>query len=93
MCAEELLSRPFELNLSTILASRWSENDQMIRSPDDSGIVLDHDHGVPRITQSMEDRKYPRGVGLMQSDRRFVEDVERPGERGPEPRSARSGRA
>ena len=58
----------------------------MVGGADDGRVVLDDHDGVPLIAQSMQDADEALGVAWVESDRRFVEDVEGVDERRTERR-------
>jgi hypothetical protein len=86
LLVEELLGRAFEQDLAAVLSPGRAQHDQVIRPANDARVVLDHDHRVSRVAQSMEDREHACSVGCVESYRRLIQDVEGPRQRGAEPR-------
>ena len=62
-------------------ASLGSEVDDPVGLLHDVEVVLDRDHRVTPLDQSMQHRDQPVGVGEVQAGRRLVEHVERPAAR------------
>ena len=44
--------------------------------PNHTGFVLDNDNGVAQVTQVFQDFDQPAGVARVQTDARFVEDIQ-----------------
>src|SRR4051812_6970698 len=52
--------------------------ENVIRAADGIFIVFDDEDGVPKITQTLQGLEQPLVVALVQTDARFIENVENP---------------
>ena len=77
---EERVHRPGEDDLAARLARPRAEVDDAVGGPDDLGIVLDHDDGVPDVLERLEDPDEPLVVPGVEADAGLVEDEQRPDE-------------
>jgi hypothetical protein len=73
---EELFRIALPDDLSAVLPGAGAEVDEMIGAADRVFIVLDDDEGIPLVTQSHEGLEKGGVVAGMETDGRFVEDVE-----------------
>src|SRR6185437_8531341 len=71
-----LLHGPLGNNESAVLPRAWPKIDQMIRRAHRLLVMLHDDDGVAEVPQLSQRRKQPRIVALMQTDRRFIQDVQ-----------------
>ena len=71
----------FEEELSAEASGAGSEVNDAVGRLDHFGVVLDDDDRVAPVGQAAQDRQQPPRVGGMETDRRFVENIERPGQR------------
>ena len=69
--------RPVEDEVPALLAASGPQLDHVIRGANRLGIVLDDEHRVAAVAQAMEQPEQAVHVARMQTDRRFVEHVER----------------
>ncbi len=63
-------------------AGARADVEHMVGGADGVLVVLDHDHGVAEVAQSLQRFEQPRVVALVQPDRGLVEHVEHAGEAG-----------
>ena len=54
-----------------------AEVNDLVRRPNDTGFVLDHDHRVSQVAQSLQNFDQSTRVTEVQADARFIEHVER----------------
>ena len=67
-------------DLTSVLPGAGPDVDDVIGGADGLLVVLDDDHGVPEVAQAHQGVEQTPVVALVQSDRRFVEDVQHPHE-------------
>ncbi|VWM05150.1 Uncharacterised protein [Collinsella intestinalis] len=72
----ELLRRPGAHDLAPVLAGARSHINHVIGRADRILIVLDDDHGVAQITQTLERGDESLVIALMQADGGLIQDVE-----------------
>src|SRR4051794_27532994 len=81
---EEVLDRPGDHHLATVLAGTRADVDDPVRDPDGVLVVLDDDQGVPQVLEPNQGLDQPVVVPLVQADRGLVEDVEDTDQAGPD---------
>src|SRR5438128_5871225 len=76
----------FQLSLGHNFAAARSgartKIDNVVGRPDCFFVVLDHDHGVPEVSQPSQCAKQTRVVALMQTYARLVQNVKHAGQSG-----------
>ena len=72
----DLLRRPLRDHMPAVLAGPRPEVDEVVGRAHRALVVLDHDHRVAEIAESLERLDQLRVVPLVQPDRGLVEDVE-----------------
>ncbi len=77
---QQVRGRALEDELSAVLARAGPEIDDVVRGADGLFVVLDDHDGVAEIAQPRERRQQRTVVALVQTDRRFVEDVKDAGQ-------------
>ena len=73
---QHLGQRPRRHQFASAHARAGAEVEEVIRLAHGVLVVLDHDHGIPDVTQMPERVEQTIVVALVQADARFVEDVE-----------------
>ena len=68
--------------MSTVHPCPGTEIQNVIRSEDSLWIVLDQDHGIAQVSESLEGIEEPIGVSWMEADRGLVQHIGHAGERG-----------
>src|SRR3972149_4925755 len=74
--ARQPLRRPLGDDFSALIAGSRSHVDNVIGGQNRFRVMFDDDHAIALIAQLFEQREQPRVVDLMQSDARFVENIE-----------------
>ena len=77
-----LIGRALRHHVPAVLSGARPHVDQVVGGAHRALVVLDHEHGVAEVAQSLERLDQPVVVALVQSDRRLVEDVEHADQRG-----------
>src|SRR6266568_4935778 len=72
------LGRAFGDDLAARLSALGAKVDDVVGGLDHVEVVLDHDDGVARIHEAVQDLEETLDVGEMKAGRRLVEYVERP---------------
>ena len=75
--SDDILRRTLSDDAAARRAALGSEIDDPVSIGDDIEVVLDDDHRVAGVDQSMQDPDQLLDVRHVQSDRRFIEDVQR----------------
>ncbi len=83
---EHQLRRSLGDHLAAPFPGSRTEIDQPVRAPDQDRVVLDDEHRVAPRREIGEQLEQLRAIARVQSDRRFVEDVEGRGQTGAERR-------
>ena len=81
---ENLLRRALGDDFAAVASGARSHVDDMIGLKDRLLVMLDHQDGVPQVPQALQGLQQATVVALMQADRRFIEDIEDPDQRGPD---------
>ncbi len=80
----DFLRGPGRHHVAAVLTGSRSHVDEVIGGAHGALVVLDHQHRVPELSQPLERRDQLLVVALVKADRRLVEDVEHPDQRGPD---------
>ena len=78
----DLCRRPLRDDVAAVLTGPGAHVDEVIGRAHRPLVVLDDEHGVTEVPEAFECRDQLLVVPLVQPDRRLVEDVEHPHERG-----------
>ncbi len=81
---EQFRHRAGDHHLTAMLTGPWADVDGPICGPNRVLVVLHHDEGVAQGLQPQQGFDQPVIVALMQSDGRFVQDVEHSHQTGPD---------
>src|SRR5262245_41868911 len=73
----DVFRRPGRDDLAARLPAFRSEVDDPVRLLDHVEVVLDHEHGVPRVDEPLEHVEQLLDVGEVKTGRRLVKDVQR----------------
>jgi hypothetical protein len=81
---QDLFICAFGDQLSAVFACSGTQIENAVRRTHNVGIVLDDEDGVPEVAQIVQNLDQAVGVAGMQTDRWFVQNIERAHEPRPE---------
>src|ERR1700754_984662 len=73
----DLRNRAGSDNTATFIAGTWADIDHPVAAGDDAHFMLHRNDGIPGVNQSVELHHQFLDIAVVQTGRRFVENIER----------------